>query len=162
MDRMASDIDFMKIAILEAEYALKECEVPVGAVLVINGVIISKSHNRKEKLYDPTAHAEILAIREASAILKNWRLNGSTLYVTKEPCIMCAGAMVHARIGRLVYGCADPKGGAVDSLYKILSDSRLNHQIEVVSEVLENDCSSLLKRFFEERRTFKKIDKNLI
>lgn len=152
----------MKIALLQAEYALKEGEVPVGAVLVLNEKVISKSHNRKETLYDPTAHAEILAIKEASSILKNWRLNGATLYVTKEPCIMCAGAMIHARIQRLVYGCSDPKGGAVDSLYKILTDSRLNHQIEVVSAVLQNDCSSLLKKFFEERRTLKKnIYKNL-
>ncbi len=154
---MASDIDFMKIALIEAQCALNEGEIPVGAVMVIDGIIISKSHNRKELLCDPTAHAEILALREAASVTNSWRLSGATLYVTKEPCIMCAGAMINARIHRLVYGCSDIKGGAVDSLYRILSDIRLNHQIEVVSGILKDESSLILRKFFCEIRTSKKF-----
>lgn len=145
----------MKVALMEAECALNEGEVPVGAVLVIDGKIISRAHNKREASFDPTAHAEMLVIREAASIINNWRLSYATLYVTKEPCIMCAGAMINARIQRLVFGCADNKGGAVSSLYRILSDSRLNHQVEVVSGVLEDKSRLLLKRFFGELRAAK-------
>lgn len=149
---MAADIDFMRIALMEAEIALSKGEVPVGAVIVIDGNIISKSHNKKETSIDPTAHAEALAIREAALKIGNWRLNQATLYVTKEPCIMCAGAIINSRIGRVVFGCSDVKGGAVSSLYQILSDFRLNHQAKVVSGVLENESRELLKRFFGDLR----------
>lgn len=152
---MATDIDYMKAAIAEAECALNEGEVPVGAVLVIDGSIISRAHNKKETSFDPTAHAEMLTLRDAASSLSNWRLSHATLYVTKEPCIMCAGAMINARIQRLVFGCTDNKGGAVSSLYRILSDDRLNHQVEVVSGVLEEESRLLLKRFFGELRTAK-------
>ncbi len=152
VDTMASDLDFMKRALEGAEKAYKEGEVPVGAVLVMDGLIIAEAHNKRESTFDPTAHAEVLALIEGSRKVKNWRLSDATLYVTKEPCIMCAGAMVNARLGRLVYGCADTRGGAVHSLYQLLSDKRLNHQVEVSSGVLEEECASLLKRFFQERR----------
>ncbi len=154
---MPSDIDFMSIAIREAEDAFKEDEVPVGAVIVIDDEVIASDHNRREGSSDPLAHAEILVLRAASAKIKSWRLNNATLYVTKEPCIMCAGAMVNARLGRLVYGCRDIKGGAVDSLYQILYDNRLNHTVEVTSGVLEEESSLLLKRFFKNHRKRKNL-----
>lgn len=149
---MTMDIDFMRRALKEAEDAFDEGEVPVGAVLVINNEIVASAHNCMESAFDPTAHAEILAMKEGAHKVENWRLTGVTLYVTKEPCIMCAGAMVNARLGRLVYGCGDTKAGAVQNLYRILSDKRLNHQVEVVSGVLEEECAALLKKFFQERR----------
>ena len=145
-------IYFMRLALDEAGLAFSEGEVPVGALVVINGAVMAKAHNLRERLNDPVAHAEIIALREAAHIMNTWRLTNATLYVTKEPCIMCAGGMVNARLGRLVYGCNDPKGGGVNSLYTLLTDRRLNHQVEVVSGVLENECGLLLKRFFEERR----------
>ncbi|MBM4146373.1 MAG: tRNA adenosine(34) deaminase TadA [Nitrospira sp.] len=143
---------FMRLALEEAEDAFDADEVPVGAVIIQGDAVIARTHNRRESSNDPTGHAELLAIRVASQKLQRWRLSDSTLYVTKEPCIMCAGAMVNARLGRLVYGCRDEKGGAVDSLYKLLSDERLNHQVEVVSGVLVDECAEILKRFFQERR----------
>ncbi len=146
------DIYFMRLALEEAEIAFEEGEVPVGAVLVKSDKVIAKSHNQRETSKDPTGHAEIIALRHGSRENNNWRLTDATLYVTKEPCIMCAGAMVNARLGRLVYGCRDEKGGAVDSLYHILSDKRLNHQVEAVSSVLEEECAEILKRFFQNRR----------
>lgn len=149
---MNDHIYFMKLALKEAEDAIKEGEVPVGAILVINDEVISQAHNTREAEFDPTAHAEIIALRKGAEKIKNWRLNNATLYVTKEPCIMCAGAMVNARLGRLVYGCSDIKGGAVQSLYQILSDNRLNHQVNVVSGVMEDKSAELLKRFFQNRR----------
>ena len=153
---MMSDISinehFMRMALEEASIAYNEGEVPVGAVLVKDGKVISKVHNQRENIKDPTGHAEIITLRHGSKEEDNWRLTGFTLYVTKEPCIMCAGAMVNARLGRLVYGCKDDKGGAVGSLYNILSDKRLNHQVEVVSGILEEECSEILKRFFRNRR----------
>ncbi len=152
MDMKEQDIYFMKLALEEAGIAFSEGEVPVGAILVSEGNIISKAHNTREASKDPTAHAEILAIRKGVEKSDSWRLSGATLYVTKEPCVMCAGAMVNARIGRLVYGCRDEKGGAVDSLYRLLSDKRLNHQVEIVSGVLEEECAEILKKFFQERR----------
>jgi tRNA(adenine34) deaminase len=146
------DIFFMRLALEEASLAFQIGEVPVGAIVVLNGEVISAAHNLREDSKDPTAHAEILSLRDATRISDSWRLAGTTLYVTKEPCIMCAGALVNARIARLVYGCRDEKAGGVDSLYTILSDTRLNHQIEVVSGVLGNECSALLRTFFRERR----------
>ncbi len=142
----------MRVALEEAGLAFQKGEIPVGAVLVKDGSILNKSHNLRETLKDPTAHAEILVLRTATDISDSWRLTGTTLYVTKEPCIMCTGAIVNSRIGRLVYGCKDIKAGAVDSLYNILDDKRLNHRVEVVSGVLEDECAALLKRFFRERR----------
>ena len=146
------DEHFMRMALDEASIAYNEGEVPVGAVLVKDSKVIAKAHNQRENIKDPTGHAEIITLRHGSKEEDNWRLTGFTLYVTKEPCIMCAGAMVNARLGRLVYGCKDDKGGAVGSLYNILSDKRLNHQVEVVSGVLEEECSEILKRFFQHRR----------
>jgi|SRR5208283_3013940 len=145
---MASDEDFMRNALVEAEEAFSEGEVPVGAVLVIGDEVIAAAHNKRESAFDPTAHAEVIVLREAAQKARNWRLTEATLYVTKEPCAMCAGAMVNARLGRLVYGCSDAKGGAVQSLYKLLSDARLNHQVEIVPGVLEDDCATMMKRFF--------------
>ena len=142
----------MKLALQEAKLAFAESEVPVGSVLVINDTVIIKAHNNKEYSNDPTGHAELLALKSGAGETGNWRLSDATLYVTKEPCIMCAGAMVNARLGRLVYGCKDEKGGAVNSLYALLSDQRLNHQVEVVSGVLEEECAEILKRFFREKR----------
>ncbi len=150
------DIFYMRMAIEEAEKAAARGEVPVGAVLVAGGEVIARSHNRKETAPDPTAHAEIIALREAARRLGRWRLTDAALYVTKEPCVMCSGAMVNARLGRLVYGCADAKGGAAESLYNILSDGRLNHRVEVSSGVLEEENRQILKRFFEQKRV--KID----
>lgn len=142
----------MRLALEDAGLAFSENEVPVGAVLVVNDEIVARAYNKRERFNDPTAHAEIIVLREGARISDSWRLTEATLYVTKEPCVMCAGAMINARLGRLVYGCSDTKGGAVDSLYRILTDKRLNHQAEVVSGVLEDECASILKRFFLERR----------
>jgi tRNA(adenine34) deaminase len=147
-----NDIFFMRLAIEEAEAAFHADEVPVGAVIVQEGTVIARTHNSREASNDPTGHAELLALRIAAQKRRNWRLSEATLYVTKEPCIMCAGTMINARLGKLVYGCRDEKGGVVDSLYTILSDKRLNHQVEVVSGVLEEECADILKRFFRERR----------
>lgn len=145
-------IIFMRLALEEAEKAFSKEEVPVGAVIVLNGEVIAKAHNLREMTNDPTAHAEILAIRAAAQKLGSWRLEGATLYVTKEPCPMCAGAMVNARLGRLVFGCADSKGGATGSLYNIPQDKRLNHQVEVQSGVLADECAGLLGKFFRKKR----------
>lgn len=142
----------MKEALYEAEKAFKKGEVPVGAVLVIDGKIIAKAHNQKETTFDPTAHAEILAIRQASQAINAWRLSEAILYITKEPCIMCSGAIVHARIKKVVYGCHDPKGGGAASLYRILQDSRLNHWVEIKSGILEEECREILQKFFKELR----------
>ena len=147
----------MKEALAEARKALEKDEPPVGAVVTKDGEIIARGHNLRESLKDPTAHAEMLAIREAAANLGRWRLNDCTIYVTLEPCIMCAGAMVLARLERLVYGACDPKAGAVDSLMSLVSDERLNHQIEVTSGVLAAECGDLLRDFFSSRRKSKPI-----
>lgn len=143
---------FMKMALAESVLAYRQGEVPVGAVLVKYNKVIARAHNQRETLNDPTGHAEIIVLRDGSKEENNWRLADSILYVTKEPCIMCAGAMVNARLGRLVYGCKDEKGGAVDSLYSLLTDKRLNHQVRVEAGVLEEECSEILKRFFQNRR----------
>jgi tRNA(adenine34) deaminase len=152
MDPTDQDIDFMKIALREAKLAFDEGEVPVGAALVVAGDLIVTARNDREASFDPTGHAETTAIREGARKLGRWRLSDATLYVTKEPCPMCAGAMLNARIGRLVYGCGDIKGGAVANLYQLLSDSRLNHQVEITAGVMEEECAGLLKSFFEARR----------
>ena len=143
---------FMKQALLIASEGRNKGEVPVGAVLVRNNEIIGRGHNRVIELNDPTAHAEIVAIREAAAVLGNYRLLDTTLYVTVEPCVMCAGAVLQARIKRLVFGVADPKGGAFGSLYNMAEDTRLNHRIEVFSGVSGSECRSLLQEFFRLKR----------
>jgi tRNA(adenine34) deaminase len=145
---------FMQKALEEAREALLEREVPVGAVLVSgDGTIISRAHNRSIALHDPTAHAEILALRQGAAALENYRIVGSTLFVTVEPCVMCAGALIWARIKMLVYGAPDLKVGAVDSLYRIPRDPRQNHRPEIVSGVMERECREIMQGFFEERRS---------
>ncbi len=146
------DADFMEMALEEANAAFAEGEVPVGSVLVIGNTVIARAHNTKEYSNDPTNHAEMLALKSGAQKVGRWRLSDATLYVTMEPCIMCAGAMVNARLGRLVYGCRDDKGGAVDSLYALLSDQRLNHRVTVVSGVLEEECAEMLKKFFRDKR----------
>jgi tRNA(adenine34) deaminase len=152
MGRRQNDIHFMRLALEEAGLAFSEGEVPVGAVLVRDGIIIARTHNQRERLNDPSAHAEVVALREGARIIGSWRLSDATLYVTKEPCIMCAGAMVNARLAKLVYGCRDSKGGAAESLYTVLNDARLNHQVEVVSGILGEECANVLKMFFKDRR----------
>ena len=146
------DEQFMELAFREAAWAADEGDVPIGAVIVYEGRIIAKAHNQREKLTDPTAHAEMIALTQAAAAVESWRLHGCTIYVTLEPCPMCAGALVLSRIDRLVYGCDDPKTGAVKSLYNIVTDSRLNHRLEVTSGVLEEKCRSQLQEFFQQRR----------
>jgi tRNA(adenine34) deaminase len=146
------DQRYMKMAIEQARIAEENGDVPIGAVIVHENQIIGKAYNQREQLVDPTAHAEIIALTQAAAALQSWRLNGCTIYVTLEPCPMCAGALVLARIERLVYGCDDPKTGAVKSLYNIVQDGRLNHRLKVTSGVLADECSLLLQEFFQRRR----------
>jgi tRNA(adenine34) deaminase len=146
------DQRYMKMAIEQARIAEENGDVPIGAVIVHENQIIGKAYNQREQLVDPTAHAEIIALTQAAAALQSWRLNGCTIYVTLEPCPMCAGALVLARIERLVYGCDDPKTGAVKSLYNIVQDGRLNHRLKVTSGVLSDECSLLLQEFFQRRR----------
>ncbi len=143
----AQDIHFMQLAIEQAELARLAGDVPVGAVIVFNGQLISRGHNRRQQSGDPTAHAEVLALRRAAGVIGNWRIEG-TLYVTQEPCPMCAGALVNARITRLVYGCPNPKAGAIDSLFELVTDPRLNHRMKVSRGVLAKECAGLLKTFF--------------
>jgi len=149
----------MRHAIREAEKALAENEVPVGAVVVFENCIVGRGHNQVETLQDPTAHAEILAISAAANTLDSWRLDGCTLYTTLEPCAMCAGAIVLARISRLVFGAFDPKAGACGSLRNVVQDARLNHQVDVVSGVLEKEIAGLMQSFFHSLRELKKQDK---
>lgn len=144
--------EFMRLALREAERALAEDEVPVGAVVVQHGRVIAAAYNQREQLRDPTAHAEMIAITQAAGTLGSWRLDECTLYVTLEPCPMCAGAIVLARLPRVVFGAADPKAGAAMSLYRLLDDGRLNHRAEVVAGVLAGPCGEILSRFFAERR----------
>ena len=146
------DRKFMRAALAEAKVAGQANEVPVGAVVVRNGEIIGRGLNRPIQDADPTAHAEILALLAAAAGEKNYRLNGATLYVTLEPCPMCVGAMLHARIDRLVFGAYDPKSGAAGSVIDLCEDRRLNHQVEVNGGLMEEQCAGLLKQFFESRR----------
>jgi len=149
---MEIDIQFMQEALGEARAAAAGGEVPIGAVLVHDGKILARSGNRTIRDNDPTAHAEMVVLREAARLLGNYRLADTTLYVTIEPCSMCAGAIIQARVPRLVYGADDPKGGAVRSCFEILSHPRLNHQVEVTSRVLATDCATILQSFFAERR----------
>lgn len=146
------DAKWMKVALTEAKRARAKGEVPVGAAVVVDGAVIGKGHNQVEGLKDPTAHAEILAIGAAATALGSWRLEGATLYVTLEPCTMCAGAIVLARLKKLVYGAADPKAGACGTLMNVPRDERLNHIVEVESGFMEEECSFLLRSFFEELR----------
>ena len=143
---------FMKIALIEARLAYAEDEVPIGAVITMGETVVARAHNGSISRNDPSAHAEMLAIRMASEVIKNYRLGGTTLYVTLEPCIMCAGAIIQARIPRLVFGARDMKGGAVVSLYKVLEDRRLNHYVDVTGDILGDKCAEILSRFFGEKR----------
>jgi tRNA(adenine34) deaminase len=143
---------FMRLALDEAEQALREDEVPIGAVIVQEGRVIASAHNQREQLHDPTAHAEMIAITQAAEALRSWRLERCTLYVTLEPCPMCAGAILQARIPQVVFGATDPKAGAVQSLYRLLDDPRLNHRCEVIAPVLADDCGRILSQFFQEQR----------
>jgi tRNA(adenine34) deaminase len=142
----------MRAALREARRALDDEEVPVGAVVVHAGRVIGRAFNQRERLKDPTAHAEMIALTQASAAMESWRLEGATLYVTLEPCLMCAGALVNARIGRVVFGARDPRGGACGSLYNVGVDPRLNHRFEIVGGVLEPECAELLHEFFGKKR----------
>jgi tRNA(adenine34) deaminase len=136
----------------EAQKALEKDEVPVGAVIVHKGRIIARAHNQKETLKDPTAHAEMIAITQAASFLDNWRLEDADIYVTMEPCLMCAAALVHARVKRIIYGTDDPKAGGCGSIFNIVSEKRLNHRIEVISGVLKEECQDILKEFFRKKR----------
>jgi tRNA(adenine34) deaminase len=149
---MISDLEAMRTALSEARKAAEAGEVPIGAVVVHDGAIIAHGQNSVIRTSDPTAHAEIVAMRHAAAMLGNYRLNGCTLYVTLEPCAMCAGAMIHARIDRLVYGAADPKAGACGSVLSVLNHPQLNHQMKVEQGVLGEQCGELLRVFFRDRR----------
>jgi tRNA(adenine34) deaminase len=143
---------YMRLALQQAEQALAEDEVPVGAVIVRGESVIAAAYNQREQLRDPTAHAEIIAITQAAASLGSWRLDGCALYVTLEPCPMCAGAIVQARIPVVVYGATDAKAGAVHSLYQLLDDERLNHRAHVIPHVLAAPCGRLLSHFFQQKR----------
>jgi tRNA(adenine34) deaminase len=151
-DADAGDLCYMDLALGEARLAAAAGEIPVGAVVVHGGKVIARDHNRREALHDPTAHAEVLALQAASARLKSWRLEDCALYVTLEPCLMCVGAILQARVSRLIFGCRDPKAGAVESLYRLCDDSRLNHTLPVTRGVMENDCSNILSEFFADLR----------
>src|SRR5436190_9551265 len=141
----AKDEYFMRLAIREAQRALEHDDVPIGAVVVRDGEVIGAGHNERELREDPTAHAEVLALREAAAALGSWRVLDSTLYVTLEPCAMCAGAIVLARVPRVVYGCADPKAGAAGSVLDVLAEDRLNHRAEVLGGVRDAECAGMLR-----------------
>lgn len=142
----------MRLALEEAQAAMAENEVPIGAVIVHEDRVIARAHNQREQLRDPTAHAEMIAITQAAATLESWRLEDCTLYVTLEPCPMCAGAILQARIPTVVYGAADPKAGAVHTLYRLLEDPRLNHRCLVVPSVLADPCGRILTEFFQRQR----------
>ena len=149
---LPADEAFMHEALRQAEQAASEGEVPVGAILVHENTIVASGRNARERQQDPTSHAELIVIREAAEQLQSWRLTGTTLYVTLEPCLMCAGAMLQARIPRLVFSTWDPKAGACGSLFAVHEDTRLNHQIAVTHGVLENESRDLLQRFFQRLR----------
>ena len=150
---MQSDEAYMRLALIEAENAASCGDVPVGAVLVdLEGNVIGRGRNRRELDHDPSAHAEIVALREAAAARKSWRLPDTVMFATLEPCPMCAGALVNARVRRVVYGCQDPKAGALETLFTLGQDARLNHRFEVTGGVLASSCASMLKEFFAARR----------
>ncbi len=161
MNQLEKDQDFMQAALAEALIARDKGEVPIGAVVVFNGGIISRGHNLRETSNDPTTHAEMVAIREAAQAIGHWRLLETTLYVTLEPCVMCMGAIILARIPRLVYACRDPRAGAVGSIYDLSRDERFNHRVEVSEGVLGEECSAMLSGFFRELRTGKKMQKTV-
>lgn len=145
------DEAWMRVALEEAREAAAAGDVPVGAIVVLDGAILGRGRNRRELDRDPTAHAEVVALREAASARGQWRVEG-TLYVTQEPCPMCAGAIVNARVARLVYGCLNPKAGAVTTLYEIVTDPRLNHRVEVRGGVCASECAAVLQQFFAELR----------
>ncbi len=149
---MSDDISFMRLALAEAEAALDHDDVPIGAVIVRGDEILARARNERELRGDPTAHAEILALRAAGEKVGSWRLDSTTMFVTLEPCPMCAGALVLARVRRLVYGPQDSRAGAAYSLYNIVQDPRLNHQVELTTGVLEEECAGLLQTFFQGKR----------
>lgn len=144
--------DWMRLALNQAEKAFVADEVPVGAVIICKGEILAIAHNQKQKDQDPTAHAEILAIRRAAQKTSHWRLSDAIIYVTLEPCPMCAGAIVQSRIKQLVYGVSDPKGGAIESRMNVLSEKSWNHKVAVTAGILEEECAALLKKFFQGKR----------
>jgi tRNA(adenine34) deaminase len=148
----AETLKFMSLALREAQLALEEDEVPVGAVIVHHGRVVARAHNRPIHLNDPTAHAEVLALRRAAKKLGNYRLSDCTLYATIEPCAMCAGAIVHARLQRVVFGASDPKAGAGGSALKVLNHPRLNHRVEVVKGARADECAMILRQFFHSKR----------
>ncbi len=152
MDNLSPDIQFMRMALRQAEIAAEEGEVPCGAVIVKDGNVIGKAHNQTETLNDPTAHAEILAITQATQAVGNWRLNGATMYVTKEPCPMCAGALVLARIEKVVWGMTDPIRGGAISKFQILDTADLNPRVGVETGLMEDACKSVMQGFFQELR----------
>ena len=147
------DLGYMDLALQEAAKAAEKEEIPVGAVVVWKGKVIGRGLNQREGLQSPMAHAEILALQEASSRLRSWRLHECALYATLEPCIMCVGAVLQARLSRLVFGCLDPKGGAVESLYRLCEDPRLNHRLEVTRGIMESECGRILSDFFARLRT---------
>jgi tRNA(adenine34) deaminase len=149
---MSADTEFMRETLAEARVAADAGEVPIGAVAIVNGEIIGRGQNRVLRDVDPTAHAEIVAMRAAAKAIGNYRLVDCELYVTLEPCAMCAGAMIHARLKRLIYGAKDPKAGAVGSVLEVLNHPRLNHQMAVTSGILDEECGTLLREFFRQRR----------
>jgi tRNA(adenine34) deaminase len=155
-DSDIADTRYMNLALEEASKAAGRGEVPVGAVVVRDHRVIAREHNRREELQSVLAHAELLAIEQASRYLGRWRLSDCQLYVTLEPCVMCVGAVVQARIGRLIFGCLDPKGGAVESLYQLCDDARLNHRLPVIGGMLADKCSSTLGEFFHRLRQKKR------
>jgi tRNA(adenine34) deaminase len=148
-----NDEEFMREALAEAEAALEDGEVPVGAVVTLSGDVIARGRNAVIRSSDPTAHAEIVALREAARAVGNYRLTGATVYSTIEPCAMCAGALVHARVARLVYGAKDPKAGAVETHFGVCTTDFLNHQVSVEGGILEDECRRVLQSFFRERRS---------
>ena len=147
-----NDEKFMHLAIEEAKLARDENEVPIGAVAVIDGEVVGRAHNIREKTHNPLGHAELLLVENLAKDVKSWRLEDVTIYVTCEPCVMCTGAMLQARVKRVVYGCTDPKAGAMGSLYNFADDDRLNHRIELKSGVLADECAKLLIDFFRRLR----------
>jgi len=149
---MPTDYDYMRMALEEAQKGFNKDEVPVGALLVYEGNVLARGHNSPLTSNDPSAHAEILVLRQAAQFLGNYRLSGAELYVTLEPCIMCAGAIIHSRLKRVIFGAGDPKSGAVTSLYQILSDNRLNHRVAVTKGILQEECAEIISRFFRQKR----------
>jgi tRNA(adenine34) deaminase len=152
MTQAELDLQYMRMAIEQAQLAAQSGEVPVGAVLVLNGEVISRTFNKPIATHDPSAHAEMLALREAALLAQNYRIPGSTLYVTLEPCAMCSGAMLHARVDRVVYGAPDPKTGAAGSVLDLFSSKQINHQTSVEGGIMSEECGQLLRDFFKGRR----------